>query len=69
MFCHLDAKKALELARNPVNHYLRSLATAASGWAGKSSTDYPGYQQMLETLEREHQEVEPPLDAPKRGAR
>ena len=54
MFCHQDARKALELARDPVNHYLRSLANAASGWASKSSADYPGYQQMLEALEREN---------------
>src|SRR5439155_1249165 len=54
MFCHQDAKEALELARNPVNHELRSLATAASGSAGKSRTEYPGYQQKLETLEREN---------------
>lgn len=54
MFCHEDGQKALDLARDPINHYLRSLARAASGWlSGASSGDYPGYQQMIEGLQRE----------------
>jgi len=54
MFCHRDGKRALELARDPINHYLRALARAASGWlTGAGSADYPGYKQMIEALEGE----------------
>lgn len=54
MFCHEDGEQALGLARDPINHYLRSLAHAASGWVtGAASEDYPGYQQIIEALDRE----------------
>jgi alkanesulfonate monooxygenase SsuD/methylene tetrahydromethanopterin reductase-like flavin-dependent oxidoreductase (luciferase family) len=53
MLCHEDHERALTLARGPINHYLRSLVEAASGWAGTSSVDYPGYAQMIAALEKE----------------
>ena len=53
MLCHENAEQARALARGPVNHYLRSLVEAASGWQGKSSKDYPGYSQMIAALESE----------------
>jgi hypothetical protein len=37
-----------------VNHYLRSLVEAASGWMdGASSNDYPGYDKMIAALGKE----------------
>src|ERR1051325_11122817 len=55
MFCSEDGAKARELARGPVNHYLKSLVEAASGWMeGTSSKDYPGYDKMIAALEREN---------------
>jgi alkanesulfonate monooxygenase SsuD/methylene tetrahydromethanopterin reductase-like flavin-dependent oxidoreductase (luciferase family) len=53
MLCHEDSQKAHNLARGPINHYLKSLVEAASGWAGTSSKDYPGYSQMIAALEKE----------------
>lgn len=54
MFCHENGEQARKTARGPINHYLRSLVEAASGWLeGTSSADYPGYSQMIAALERE----------------
>ena len=54
MLCHENGERARTLARDPINHYLRSLVEAASGWVqGASSADYPGYGQMIAALERE----------------
>ena len=53
MLCHEDGEQARILARGPINHYMRSLVEAASGWAGTSSADYPGYAQMIAALESE----------------
>ena len=53
MLCHEDGNQARALARGPVNHYLRSLVEAASGWSGTSSADYPGYAQIIAALEKE----------------
>jgi alkanesulfonate monooxygenase SsuD/methylene tetrahydromethanopterin reductase-like flavin-dependent oxidoreductase (luciferase family) len=54
MFCAEDGDKARKLACGPVNHYLRSLVEAASGWMeGTTSSDYPGYGKMIAALERE----------------
>jgi alkanesulfonate monooxygenase SsuD/methylene tetrahydromethanopterin reductase-like flavin-dependent oxidoreductase (luciferase family) len=54
MFCAEDGEKARTLARGPVNHYLKSLVEAASGWMhGTSSNDYPGYDKMIAALARE----------------
>ena len=54
MLCHENGEKARSLARGPINHYLRSLVEAASGWVqGASSADYPGYGQIIAALENE----------------
>jgi alkanesulfonate monooxygenase SsuD/methylene tetrahydromethanopterin reductase-like flavin-dependent oxidoreductase (luciferase family) len=58
MFCHENSDQARRLAADPINHYLRSLVDAASGWVqGASSVDYPGYAQMIASLERENFET------------
>jgi alkanesulfonate monooxygenase SsuD/methylene tetrahydromethanopterin reductase-like flavin-dependent oxidoreductase (luciferase family) len=54
LFCHADGKMAAEIAREPLNRYLRSLVDAASDWtAGMSSKDYPNYDKIIEGLSRE----------------
>ncbi len=53
MLCHENGERARSLARGPINHYLRSLSEAASGWQGTSSADYPGYSEMIAALEKE----------------
>ena len=54
MFCHQDGAAARAIARGPVNHYLSSLVAAASGWVeGASSSDYPGYEQIIAGLKRD----------------
>jgi alkanesulfonate monooxygenase SsuD/methylene tetrahydromethanopterin reductase-like flavin-dependent oxidoreductase (luciferase family) len=54
MLCHADQTKAEQIAREPLNRYLRSLVTAASDWmTGESSTDYPGYDKIIAALSRD----------------
>ncbi len=54
MLCHPDQRQAEELARGPINRYLRSLVDAASDWtSGARSADYPGYDQVIASLGRE----------------
>ncbi len=54
MFCHEDATKAVEIARAPLNRYLKSLVAAASDWtSGMSSKDYPGYDKVIASLAAE----------------
>lgn len=54
MFCHQDSAKAVEIARDPLNRYLRTLGEAASGWLhGSTSPDYPGYEKMIEGMASE----------------
>ncbi|MEN8197843.1 MAG: LLM class flavin-dependent oxidoreductase, partial [Pseudomonadota bacterium] len=54
MFCHDDADKAVEIAREPLNRYLKSLVDAASDWTGgAASADYPGYDRIIEGLSKE----------------
>jgi len=51
MFCHYDQKTAENIAREPLNRYLRSLVQAASEWmSGESSADYPGYDRIIAAL-------------------
>jgi alkanesulfonate monooxygenase SsuD/methylene tetrahydromethanopterin reductase-like flavin-dependent oxidoreductase (luciferase family) len=51
MFTHEDADEAMNIARGPLNRYLRSLAEAAGDWTtGTSSKDYPGYDKMIAKL-------------------
>jgi alkanesulfonate monooxygenase SsuD/methylene tetrahydromethanopterin reductase-like flavin-dependent oxidoreductase (luciferase family) len=55
MLCHQDQQRAEEIAREPINRYLRSLVDAASEWTtGASSADYPGYDKVIEGLSREN---------------
>jgi alkanesulfonate monooxygenase SsuD/methylene tetrahydromethanopterin reductase-like flavin-dependent oxidoreductase (luciferase family) len=54
MFCHEEATKAREIAREPLNRYLKSLVAAASDWtSGMSSKDYPGYDKVIASLAAE----------------
>ena len=54
MFCHDDHDAALEIARAPLNHYLKTLVHGASSWLqGSSSNDYPGYDKIIEQLAKE----------------
>ena len=55
MFCHRDQAAAEQIARGPVERYLRSLVAAASDWlAGKASADYPGYDKIIAGLAQEN---------------
>lgn len=51
MFVHETPGKAAEIARAPLNGYLRSLIDAASDWTdGAASADYPGYDKIIAKL-------------------
>jgi alkanesulfonate monooxygenase SsuD/methylene tetrahydromethanopterin reductase-like flavin-dependent oxidoreductase (luciferase family) len=51
MFVHETPGKAAEIARDPLNRYIRSLVDAASDWTdGASSADYPGYDKIIAKL-------------------
>ncbi len=55
MFCHANNDEAVRIARDPLNHYLKSVVDAASEWTGgTSSQDYPGYDKLLAALAREN---------------
>ena len=59
MFCHEDGKKARDIAREPLNRYLKSLVDAASDWTGgMSSKDYPGYDKIIAGLRAENFETQ-----------
>ena len=51
--CHENRDTAWQIARDPLNRYLRSLVDAASEWAGMQSKDYPGYDKIIDILSRE----------------
>jgi alkanesulfonate monooxygenase SsuD/methylene tetrahydromethanopterin reductase-like flavin-dependent oxidoreductase (luciferase family) len=54
MLCYDDQSAAEELARDPIERYLRSLVDAASDWtSGARSADYAGYDQIIAALARE----------------
>jgi alkanesulfonate monooxygenase SsuD/methylene tetrahydromethanopterin reductase-like flavin-dependent oxidoreductase (luciferase family) len=53
LFCHENRDTAWQIAREPLNRYLRSLVDAASEWAGMQSKDYPGYDKIIDILSRE----------------
>lgn len=54
MFCDRDDDRAAELARAPLNGYLKSLVEAAGHWLdGTNSADYPGYDKIIAGLSRE----------------
>lgn len=50
LFCHENRETAWQIARDPLNRYLRSLVDAASDWAGMQSKDYPGYDKIIDIL-------------------
>jgi alkanesulfonate monooxygenase SsuD/methylene tetrahydromethanopterin reductase-like flavin-dependent oxidoreductase (luciferase family) len=58
MFCHEDSKRAREIAREPLNRYLKSLVAAASDWTGMSSKDYPGYDKIIAGIANESFETQ-----------
>ena len=54
MFCHESDETALEISRDPINRYLKSIVTAASRWLeGSASADYPGYDKVIAGLAKE----------------
>lgn len=53
LFCHENRETAWQIAREPLNRYLRSLVDTASDWAGMQSQDYPGYDKIIASLGRE----------------
>jgi alkanesulfonate monooxygenase SsuD/methylene tetrahydromethanopterin reductase-like flavin-dependent oxidoreductase (luciferase family) len=54
MLCHADQQAAEQIARAPLERYLKSLVDAASDWtSGASSADYPGYDKVITGLARE----------------
>jgi natural product biosynthesis luciferase-like monooxygenase protein len=54
MFCAETKRKAVEIAREPLKIYLKSIVDAASDWiSGVSSKDYPNYQETIEALSKE----------------
>jgi alkanesulfonate monooxygenase SsuD/methylene tetrahydromethanopterin reductase-like flavin-dependent oxidoreductase (luciferase family) len=54
MFCAETREKAVAIAREPLNIYLKSIVNAASDWmSGVASKDYPNYQKMIEGLSKE----------------
>lgn len=55
MLCHEDQQQAEQLARAPIDRYLRSLVESASEWTtGITSVDYPGYDQVIAGLAKEN---------------
>ena len=55
MLCHEDEQEAANIARDPLNRYLRAIVDATSAWKdGLSTKDYPGYEKMVEQLEKEN---------------
>jgi alkanesulfonate monooxygenase SsuD/methylene tetrahydromethanopterin reductase-like flavin-dependent oxidoreductase (luciferase family) len=55
MFCAQSRDEAAEIAREPLNIYLKSIVDAASEWmSGVASKDYPNYQKMIEFISREN---------------
>jgi alkanesulfonate monooxygenase SsuD/methylene tetrahydromethanopterin reductase-like flavin-dependent oxidoreductase (luciferase family) len=54
MFCHPDRSRAFDLAREPLNRYLKRLVDGARHWLrGTDSADYPGYDKLIAGLDQE----------------
>ncbi len=54
MFCAPTKAEAVEIAREPLNRYLKSLVSSASAWTeGMNSKDYPGYDKIIAGLAAE----------------
>ena len=59
MFCHRDAAKAVQIARDPLNRYLQAILDSARPWVeGAASKDYPGYDKMYQALQKESFETQ-----------
>jgi len=59
MFCAERADKAVEIAREPLNRYLKSLVDAASDWTGGArSADYANYDKIIAGLAKENFETQ-----------
>lgn len=53
-FCWPDDSEAKDIIRAPINHYLKTLYDAASAWtSGRASSNYPGYDKIIENLKNE----------------
>ncbi len=54
MFCDPDRSRAFEVAREPLNRYLKRLVDGARHWLrGADSADYPGYDKIIAGLDQE----------------
>ncbi|MCP4330696.1 MAG: LLM class flavin-dependent oxidoreductase [Alphaproteobacteria bacterium] len=54
LFCDESDERARDIAREPLNRYLKSLVDAASDWTGgSSSADYPNYDKIIAGLAKE----------------
>ena len=54
MLCADDDQRAYDIARAPLNRYLKSLVRSAQDWTtGAKSKDYPGYDKVIAALDRE----------------
>lgn len=54
MLCHPDRSRAFEMAREPLNRYLKRLVDGARHWLrGADSADYPGYDKIIANLDQE----------------
>jgi alkanesulfonate monooxygenase SsuD/methylene tetrahydromethanopterin reductase-like flavin-dependent oxidoreductase (luciferase family) len=57
MFVDSDSNRARRIAKPKIEAYLQSLVEASSDWAnGTTSSDYPGYDKMVEKLRAETME-------------
>jgi alkanesulfonate monooxygenase SsuD/methylene tetrahydromethanopterin reductase-like flavin-dependent oxidoreductase (luciferase family) len=54
MFCAETVEEAIRVARQPLNHYLKTLVAAAADWTeGLNSNDYPNYDKLIAGLSKE----------------
>jgi len=53
MYCAETRQKAFDAARDPLNRYLKAIASATADWGSMSSKDYPGYDKIAEILAKE----------------
>jgi natural product biosynthesis luciferase-like monooxygenase protein len=54
MFCAETMEEAIRVARQPLNHYLKTLVAAAADWTeGLNSKDYPNYDKLIAGLSKE----------------
>ena len=53
MYCAETRQQAFDVARDPLNRYLKAIAAATADWGSMSSKDYPGYDKIAEILAKE----------------